>query len=261
MRNQINILGTIASVVFFILSGCKSVVVLPTNTPVKNVDVNALASKIKGNYPKVNRLRSRIRAVYDDGKRQQQIIVQLRMEAQKKVWMSALMVIPIAKLMVTKEGVSFYEKFQKNYFRGDFELINAPFNTSFTYDDIENLLLGKPFLDPTLGKWKQISNPQYYILIPQGRKSGLQPTLFFDPTTFLLKEQRFLISGSFQSLTVRYINHQRIQGEFIPQEIEISLSDGKELLKINLEFTRTDLPGTISFPFEIPQGYKQLSFK
>jgi len=261
MRNQINILGTIASVVFFILSGCKSVAVLPTNTPVKNVDVNALASKIKGNYPKVNRLRSRIRAVYDDGKRQQQIIVQLRMEAQKKVWMSALMVIPIAKLMVTKEGVSFYEKFQKNYFRGDFELINAPFNTSFTYDDIENLLLGKPFLDPTLGKWKQISNPQYYILIPQGRKSGLQPTLFFDPTTFLLKEQRFLISGSFQSLTVRYINHQRIQGEFIPQEIEISLSDGKELLKINLEFTRTDLPGTISFPFEIPQGYKQLSFK
>ena len=260
MRNRINIIGTIAAGVFFTLSGCKSVSVLPTNTPVKNVNVNTLASKIKGNYPKVNRLRSRIRAVYDDGKRQQQIILQLRMEAQKTVWMSASMVIPIAKLMVTKEGVSFYEKFQKNYFRGDFELINAPFNTSFTYDDIENLLLGKPFLDPTLGKWKQISNPQYYILIPQGRKSGLQPTLFFDPTTFLLKEQRFLIPGSFQSLTIRYINHQRIQGEFIPKEIEISLSDGKELQKINLEFTRTDLPGTISFPFEIPEGYMQLSF-
>lgn len=260
MKNRINILVTIAAAVFFTMSGCKSVAVLPTNTPIKNVDVNALASKIKGNYPKVNRLRSRIRAVYNDGKRQQQIIVQLRMETQKTVWMSASMVIPIAKLIVTKEGVSFYEKFQKNYFRGDFELINAPFNTSFTYDDIENLLLGKPFLEPTLGKWMQISNPQYYILIPQGRKSGLQPTLFFDPTTFLLKEQRFLIPGSFQSLTIRYINHQRIQGEFIPQEIEISLSDGKELQKINLEFTRTDLPGTISFPFEIPQGYKQLSF-
>ena len=114
---------------------------MPTNTPIKNVDINALASKIKGNYPKVDRLRSRIRAVYDDGKRQQQIIVQLRMKAQKTVWMSASMVIHIAKIMVTKEGVSFYEKFQKNYFRGDFELINAPFNTSFTYDDIENLLL------------------------------------------------------------------------------------------------------------------------
>ena len=113
MRNRKNILGIIAIGVFFTLSACKSVAVLPTNTPVKNVDVNALASKIKGNYPKANRLRSRIRAVYDDGKRQQQIIVQLRMEAQKTVWMSASMVIPIAKLMVTKQGVSFYEKFQK----------------------------------------------------------------------------------------------------------------------------------------------------
>ena len=75
MRNRKNILGIIAIGVFFTLSACKSVAVLPTNTPVKNVDVNALASKIKGNYPKVNRLRSRIRAVYDDGKRQQQIIV------------------------------------------------------------------------------------------------------------------------------------------------------------------------------------------
>ena len=260
MRNRKNILGIIAIGVFFTLSACKSVAVLPTNTPVKNVDVNALASKIKGNYPKVNKLRSRIRAVYDDGKRQQQIIVQLRMEAQKTVWMSASMVIPIAKLMVTKQGVSFYEKFQKNYFQGDFELINAPFNTTFTFDDIENLFLGKPFLDPALGKWKQISNPQYYIVIPQGRKSGLQPTLFFDPNSFLLKEQRFLIPGSLQSLTIRYTNHQRIQGEYIPQEIEITLADGESLQKLKLEFTRTDLPGAISFPFEIPQGYKQLSF-
>lgn len=260
MRNRKNILGIIAIGVFFTLSACKSVAILPTNTPVKNVDVNALASKIKGNYPKVKRLRSRIRAVYDDGKRQQQIIVQLRMEAQKTVWMSASMVIPIAKLMVTKQGVSFYEKFQKNYFQGDFELINAPFNTSFTFDDIENLFLGKPFLDPSLGKWKQISNPQYYILIPQGRKPGLQPTLFFDPSSFLLKEQRFLIPGSLQSLTIKYTNHQRIQGEYIPQEIEITLADGERLQKLNLEFKRTDLPGAISFPFEIPQGYKQLSF-
>jgi ssRNA-specific RNase YbeY (16S rRNA maturation enzyme) len=75
-----------------------------------------------------------------------------------------------------------------------------------------------------------------------------------------LKEQRFLIPGSLQSLTIRYTNHQRIQGEYIPQEIEITLADGESLQKLKLEFTRTDLPGAISFPFEIPQGYKQLSF-
>jgi hypothetical protein len=119
---------------------------LPTKRPLKNVDITALASKIKSNYPRVDKLRSRIRATYDDGKRTQQIIVQLRMENKKKVWMSATMIIPIAKLMITPEQISFYEKFQKNYFQGNFDLINAPLNTSFTYDDIENLLLGKTLL-------------------------------------------------------------------------------------------------------------------
>ena len=260
MRNRKNILGIIAIGVFFTLSACKSVAVLPTNTPVKNVDVNALASKIKGNYPKVNRLRSRIRAVYDDGKRQQQIIVQLRMEAQKTVWMSASMVIPIAKLMVTKQGVSFYEKFQKTYFQGNFDLINAPFNTSFGYTDIENLFLGKPFLDPSEGRWKQISNPQYYILIPQGKRTGLKPTLFFDPVTFLLKEQRFMIPGSGYNLTIKYLRHLRVEGKSLPNLIEITLFDGTQSQRLELEFTRTDLTDQLSFPFEIPQGYSKIEF-
>ena len=71
----------------FIIS-CKTVNVLPTRTPIKNVDLEALVQKIKGNYPKINKLRSRIKAVYNDGKREQQIIVQLRMETKKVIWLS-----------------------------------------------------------------------------------------------------------------------------------------------------------------------------
>ena len=260
MRNRKNILGIIAIGVFFTLSACKSVAVLPTNTPVKNVDVNALASKIKGNYPKVNRLRSRIRAVYDDGKRQQQIIVQLRMEAQKTVWMSASMVIPIAKLMVTKQGVSFYEKFQKTYFQGNFDMINTPFNTSFGYSDIENLFLGKPFLDPSEGRWKQIDNPQYYILIPQGKRSGLKPTLFFDPVSFLLKEQRIILPENNYNLTIKYLRHIRIEGKALPSLIEVTLFDGSQLQRLELEFSRTDFTEGLNFPFKIPEGYSKIEF-
>ena len=260
MKRNKNIFRFFLIGIIFMFSACKSVAVLPSKIPVKKVDVSALAYKIKSNYPKINRLRSRIRAIYDDGKREQQVIIQLRLEAQKKIWMSASMIIPIAKLLITKEGVSFYEKFQKNFFKGDFKLINQPFNTSFSFNDIENLLLGKPFLDPNLGRWKQITNPQYYILIPQGRKSNFQPTLFFDPTTFLLKEQRFLIPGSLQTLIISYKNHQRIQDSYIPQEIEIALFDGEKTKKVTLDFTRTDLPDKLYFPFEIPEGYNPISF-
>ena len=127
---------------FIFIISCKTVNVLPTRTPIKNVELEALAQKIKANYPKINKLRSRIKAVYDDGKREQQIIVQLRMETKKIIWLSATMLIPIAKLKVTPNEISFYEKFQKTYFQGNFNLINSSFGTSIGFSDLENLFLG-----------------------------------------------------------------------------------------------------------------------
>ena len=168
------------------------------------------------------------------------------------------MLIPIAKLMITPDKVSFYEKFQKTYFEGGFDLINRPFGTNFRYSDIENIFLGKPILDPGLGKWKQISNPQYYILIPQVKRLGLKPTLFFDPVSFLLKEQRIIVPGSKYSISIKYIRHIRLEGKSIPSLIKVILFDGEETQSLDLEFTRTYLTEGLTFPFEIPQGYSKI---
>ena len=87
---------------------------------------------------------------------------------------------------------------------------------------------------------------------------GITPTLFYDPTTFLLKEQRLLIPGTSRTLTIKYLNHSRINGETLPQNIEISLFDGKNFQRLDLEFTRTDFPNALNFPFEIPEGYSKI---
>ena len=196
----------------------------------------------------MNKLRSRIKATYDNGKREQQVIIQFRMENKKKLWLSATMLIPIAKLMITPNQVSFYEKFQKSYFQGGFDLINKPFGTNFRYSDVENIFLGKPILDPGYGRWKQISNPQYYILIPQGKRAGLKPTLFFDPVSFLLKEQRVIIPQNNYSITIKYLQHLKIEGKSVPSLIEIILFDGNERQSLKLEFTRTYFNRGNKFP-------------
>ena len=108
---------TVCFILALIFTGFKSLSVLPTKTPVKNANLEALAARIKNSYPKIDKVRSRIRATYDDGKRKQQVIVQLRMENKKTIWLSATMLIPIAKMLITPEEVSFYEKFQKTYLK------------------------------------------------------------------------------------------------------------------------------------------------
>ena len=243
-----------------VFQACKSIAILPTNSPIKNVNIEALASKIRSNYPKVNNVRSRIKATYNNGKRKQQIIVQFRMESKKKLWLSATMIIPIAKLLVTPNKVSFYEKFQKTYFEGNYDLINTPFNTNFVFSDLENIFLGKPFLNPDQGRWKQISNPQYYILIPQGKRLGIKPTLFFDPVSFLLKEQRFFVPGTNYNITIKYLRHIKIEGKSLPSLIKITFFDGNQSQTLELEFNRIDFIENLNFPFEIPNGYSKIKF-
>jgi len=110
-------LFTIAVVVLMV-SACKTVAVLPTKTPVKNVNIAALTTKIKANYPRIGQLRSRIKATYFDGKREQQIIVLLRMKDNNVIWMSATMLIPIAKLMLTKKRFPSLKNFRKPILKG-----------------------------------------------------------------------------------------------------------------------------------------------
>lgn len=243
-------------IVFF--AACKSPAVLPSRSPIKEISVKELTKAVSKNKINFKKFRSRVKTTYDDGKRSQQIIINLRMEKSKSIWMSASMLVPIAKILITPRKLSFYEKFQKTFFEGDVSFINKQFNTNFDFTDLQNLLIGLPLEDVSKGRWETISHPKYYILTPRSNRNQLRPTFFFDPNNFLLKEQRFLIPGTPQSLTIKYTDYQRLEGEFLPREIQISVFNGVALKRITLEYTRADFPDRLSLPFDIPRGYNPI---
>jgi len=242
----------------FFLEGCKSTKLFPSDRPKKNIELASLINQLERVQPKISNLTARIKANYDDGKRKQQVIVQMRIASQKKIWMSATMLVPIAKLLVEPNQVSFYEKFQKTYFEGNFDILNAPLGTQLDFYQLEELLLGKPLLAIQKNNWKLISHPNDYVLVPKNKKSPLPITLFFDSNSFLLKEQRILVPGTAQTLTINYLNHIRVSGQYFPQKIALSLFDGNQLRRLELEYSRITLPQTLTFPFAIPKGYKAL---
>ena len=249
-------IGFILLMLYFI--ACKSPAVLPSKKPIKDLQIKELTKAISKNTVDFKNFRSRVKTTYYDGKRSQQIIVNLRMEKDKSIWMSGNMLVPIAKILITPKKVSFYEKFQRTFFEGDITFINDLFNTNFDFKDLQNLLIGLPLSDIDRGKWETISHPKYYILTPKSAKIQFRPTFFYDPNDFRLKEQRFLVSGTSQSITIKYKDYQRLEGEFLPREIQISLFDGITLKTITLEYTRVDFPDRISIPFEIPEDYKPI---
>ena len=127
-----------------LFAACKSPALPSSRTPMKDIQAKDLTKSIAKNQLNYKKFRSRVKTTYDNGKRKQQIIINLRMEKSKSIWMSANMIVPIAKLLVTPERVSFYEKFQKTFFEGDVSFINQQFDTSFEFKDLQNLLMGLP---------------------------------------------------------------------------------------------------------------------
>lgn len=241
-----------------ILASCKSVRVLPSKAPVKRVDLKVLTSEIVKAEETIKRFRARIKAEYDDQKRKQQVNINFRLEKDKALWMSANMLIPIAKLLVTPEEVQFYEKFQKTYYQGDVNFINQKLGTDFGFKDLQNIFLGNPITDFGSVKFDRISHPQYYVLTPKVKGEQFRPTYFFDPENFRLKEQRFMVAGSSQTISVKYTQYQRLEGKFIPRVMTISAFDGKNFIQVTLEFLRVDFPKKLSLPFTIPTGYNKI---
>lgn len=257
-RNQIHFIPLLLLGWVLLFAACKSPAIPSSRTPIKDIETRELTKSITRNQLDYKKFRSRVKTTYDNGKRKQQIIINLRIEKAKSIWMSANMIVPIAKLLVTPERVSFYEKFQKTFFEGDVSFINQQFDTRFEFNDLQNLLMGIPLTNITRGRWETISHPKYYILTPKSNKIRFRPTFFFDPSNFLLLEQRFMVPGTQQSLTIKYLNHQKLEGEFVPGEVQISLFDGSELTRIKLEYTRPDFPDRLSIPFNIPAGYEPI---
>ena len=161
-----------------LLTACKSVRVLPNKAPVKRVDLKVLTTEIAKAEENINTFRARIKAVYNDQKRKQQVNVNFRLDNGKTFWMSANMLIPIAKLLVTPEEVQFYEKFQKTYYKGNIDFLNQQLGSNFTFQDLQNIFLGNPVTDLRKVKVERISHPRYYVLTPKEKGSDFDQPIF-----------------------------------------------------------------------------------
>ena len=118
---------------------------------------------------------------------------------------------------------------------------------------IQNLLYGRPMIDINKVKWDQVENSSFYIL-----KSStlIQNTLFINPKTYQLNQQRIFIPILSSLITVSYNNYRDYEGRSIPNNVLISYIKGDKIIKINLEYSQIDFPGNLTFPMEIPADYK-----
>ena len=237
----------------FFLAGCSTKKKIVSDRPINDLEISEIIKNSKKSELKFQNLRNRVKVEFNDGRSTQTVSLSLRALNQEIIWISASMIVPIAKILLSNERIIFYEKFQKTYINQEIDIIMNSLGIKNPVKSFQNLLLGKSIFDINRGSWERIENPNYYVL---KSSKGIQTSLFINPKTFLLDQQRIFIPMLSSLITIDYSNYKNIEDKIVPNNVLISYLRGNKIIKINLKYSQFDFPNNLTFPMEIPTDYK-----
>ncbi len=242
------------------LVGCKSAKKISSSSELNN----KLSSKqIIREHTKQNArfktLQSRVKVEYIQGNRSQTHTVNLRIEKDKTIWLSAT--LGIVRVIITPNRVSFYNKLDNTYFEGDFSLISNLLGIELDFVKVQNLLLGEALFDLNNESYVADIHETSYLLHPKNQNTLLEIFLLLNPTHFKMDSQQLAQSQKRRMLQIDYKNYQEVEKQAFPQKIKIIALEGNEETIINMEFRSISLNNDLRFPFRIPSGFDEIVFR
>ena len=209
--------------------------------------------------PQFETLAARVQLAYETEEKSQRIVVSLRMEKDKIIWVKASFLgITIAKVLITPERVEYYETVGKTYFEGDFALLGEWLGTPIDFQQAQNLLLGQSIFDLENSNYTSEIFQYNYKVQPKRQPQNFIHSLFLNPENFKVVLETLSQPDQNRILNVRYGDYQIVDGQYFPQTISIVTSEGQSQTKIELEYRKIDLNVGIGFPFDIPAGYERI---
>ena len=205
-------------------------------------------------------LNIRANTKYKDAKQSYTVSTEIRIKKDEMILVYVKMLgFPIAKALITPNSVSYYEKINNSYFEGDFSLISKWLGTDLDFTKVQNLFLGTAIDDLTKQEYvSKIENELY--LLTEKTKKDIEKEFSFEATNFLLKKESINQASQNRNLEIYYPSHQKINGFFIPNEINIKATQ-KEQINIDLIYKNVTLDEDLNFSFSIPEGYESVKIE
>ena len=254
MKNSLKIVSVIVVLICF---GCKSAKRITSsgdlNNKLSSKQIIKAHSKSNANF---KTLQSRVKVEYAQGDMSQSHSINLRMEKDKTIWLSATLGIVRAKITPTK--VSFYNKLDNTYFDGDFSLISDLLGTELNFEKVQNMLLGEALFNLEDNNYSSDVHEKSYVLQPKRQNELLEIFLLFNPAHFKMDSQQLWQNLKHRMLQIDYKSYQEIDKQILPQNIKITATEENLATIINMEFKSITLDGELRFPFRIPSGFEEI---
>ncbi|MDX1542842.1 MAG: DUF4292 domain-containing protein [Christiangramia sp.] len=227
----------------------------------KNAEAVSVIKKHYTNEADFKTASGKLRAVYQDAEKTQSVNLSFRMKKDEAIWMSAsILGFPVAKAYITPTSVSYYEKVTQTYFEGDFSLVSDFLGTPLDFQKLQNLLIGQAIYDLRTEEYDFIQSPRGFQFVNDA-SDNMKKMFLLHPESFKAEAQQLAQEQENRSLTVTYSDYQSVDGLIFPENIKIIANEGGASTNIDLTYRSLSFNEEVSFPFDIPSGYEEISLK
>lgn len=242
-----------------LLQGCRSAAELSSSVPNPKWTAAQVVRAHKQTQPEFKYLAARVQVIYKTGDQEQKMNISLRMKGGDTIWMKATVLgITLAKALITKDQVSYYEMLNRTYYKGPIDEISRWLGFSVSMEQLQHILLGQSVLD--MGR----STPQHirgdsYVLGPVETGMGWNLTNSVRPDNFRLKSAELASTGVVPTTaTLNYGGYRQEAQQLFPEQLNLLVNTPKSRTQIKLSYKQLDLLDRINFSYEIPRGFKKI---
>lgn len=250
-------------VLLFVASSCKSNKIIVETSNLKSMSSRKIVRKHLENSFEAKTLDSKIKLKYlnTKGKKRdkQQITVRLRMIKDSVIWMRGNKALTVFKAKITPKEFSFYSPISKEYFEGDYSLVEKLLGVKLSFTQLQDLLLGKSIFKMKGKRFSSDVAGNSYKLTPKVQEKLFDVFYKVNPKHFKL-DQLFLENQERDlTLQINYNRYDELKEDLVPTRVEINATKGQDAFtSINMEYRSLKLDEPVRLPFRIPSGYKRI---
>ncbi len=242
--------------------------------PIKEQGAEYLVKKLKENESKFHQFSAKFSATYTVDQKKTTVSGNLRIAYDSIIWIAITPALGIeaVRFMLTPDSIKYLNRLDNTFLAQDFSYMNQLLNKTLDYDMAQSFLLGNDFSLYESNTFKASVENQEYKLITENRRKIRRnvrrsqddisipiQSIWLDPETFkiskvLLKEAE----RDNRKFVATYQDFEDVEGKMIPSNLDFKVETVDKKVRISIQFTKMQIDPDLTFPFRIPESYKEL---
>lgn len=175
--------------------------------------------------------------------------------------------IPIIHGLVTPDTVKVSNKRENCYVKESLSFFKRQFGVDFNYENIEELIQGRPLAFDSLEEYYQVNDPYNYTISSHKkreirrleRNAEREIVLYYtlSPDLHKLKSTRVESIDDTTEIVINYISWEEVEGNFVPALVEIEINSPRNRIRIEMDAKKSRINEREEIYFVIPEDYEK----